>query len=272
MFAIGVAMGGRAQHLGYLDESHGVNPSSQHRVFDLPEKTIKSHNKAVQKAALRAGASPSMLQFSHKEGECMLVVFDLDGTVIDSTQALLKAQAAAWATVGRPCPPDAAILELIGLPLTHIMRTLGPDEDPEALAEAYSRAYVETSAQYEQLFDGMAELLARPFRAAVATGKSQRGANRAVRHHGLEDRFEIVLGGNSVPRPKPNPDLLYAIMEATGTRDLVMIGDTTYDLEMAHDAGVKGIGVSWGHHSTERLEKWAPVVDSVDQLAHRLGV
>ena len=75
----------------------------------------------------------------------------------------------------------------------------------------------------------MKELLAKPFRAAVATGKSQRGANRAVNHHGFSDRFEMVLGGNSVPRPKPNPDMLWAIMEGTGTQDLVMIGDTTYD-------------------------------------------
>ena len=202
----------------------------------------------------------------------MLVVFDLDGTVIDSTRALLKAHEAAWASLGLQRPPDEAILELIGLPLDHTMRTLAPDQDPEALVEAYSAAYVQMAARYERLFDGMAELLARPFRAAVATGKSQRGAERAVNQHGLTDRFEIVLGGNSVPRPKPNPDLLHAIMEATGTEDLVMIGDTTYDLEMAHAAGVKAIGVSWGHHSVDRLRKWAPVVDSVDELGRLLGV
>jgi phosphoglycolate phosphatase len=105
------------------------------------------------------------------------------------------------------------------------------------LAEAYSAAYVAASTQHERLFDGIAELMARPFRAAVATGKSQRGADRAVNQHGLADRFEVVLGADSVPKPKPNPDLLYAIMKATGTKDLVMIGDTTYDLEMAHAAG-----------------------------------
>ena len=201
----------------------------------------------------------------------MLVVFDLDGTLIDSTQALLKAQEAAWKSVGRPCPPHQKILDLIGLPLIHIMETLCPEEDPTVLAEAYSRAYVDTSVKYESLFPGMEELLARPFRAAVATGKSQRGANRAVKTHGLENRFEVVLGGNSVPRPKPNPDMLWAIMEATGTKDLVMIGDTTYDLEMAHAAGVKGIGVSWGHHSVERLEPWAPVVHTVEELGRLLN-
>jgi phosphoglycolate phosphatase len=200
----------------------------------------------------------------------MLVVFDLDGTLVDSTRALLESHEVAWASLGLQRPPDAAILELIGLPLLHTMRTLAPDQDPEALAEAYSRAYVKMANRYERLFDGMAELMARPFRAAVATGKSQRGAERAVNQHGLGDRFEIVLGADSVPRPKPNPDLLHAIMEATGTKNLVMIGDTTYDLEMAHAAGVKAIGVSWGHHSVERLRKWAPVVDSVKALGHLL--
>ena len=60
-------------------------------------------------------------------------------------------------------------------------------------------------------------------------------------------------------------------MAATGTQDLVMVGDTTYDLEMAKAAGVKAIGVSWGHHSIERLNKWAPVVHSVDELQRELG-
>ena len=202
----------------------------------------------------------------------MLVVFDLDGTVIDSSRALLEAHAVAWPSLGFECPSDEAILELVGLPLVHTMRTLGGADHSESLAEAYSKAYAHTSVRYETLFEGMTELLARPYRAAVATGKSQRGAESAVQRHGLIDRFEIVLGGNSVPRPKPYPDMLHAIMKATDTEDLVMIGDTTYDLEMASLAGVPGIGVSWGHHSTARLRKWAPVVDTVSELQEMLGV
>ena len=204
----------------------------------------------------------------------MLVVFDMDGTLVDSTQVLLAAHEAAWTSIGLQRPPDEEILELIGLPLVDTMRRLGPEQDPYPLVEVYSHAYAQLATSHERLFDGITDLLARPFRAAVATGKSQRGADRVVKQFGLEGRFEIVLGGNSVPRPKPNPDLLHAIMEATSTSkdDLVMIGDTTYDLEMAHAAGVKGIGVSWGHHSVERLSKWAPVVNSVEALGRRLGV
>ena len=201
----------------------------------------------------------------------MLVVFDLDGTVIDSTQALLESHEAAWSSVGVQSPPREAILSLTGLPLIEIMKKLGPEFDPEELARVYSETYVKAS-RHERLFDGIPELLAIPFRAAVATGKSQRGADRVVKEFGFEGRFEVVLGGNSVAKPKPNPDLLYSIMETTGTKDIVMVGDTTYDLEMARAAGVKGIGVSWGHHDSEELRKWAPVADSVRELSDMLGV
>lgn len=201
----------------------------------------------------------------------MLVVFDLDGTVIDSTQALLESHEAAWSSVGVQSPPREAILSLTGLPLIEIMKKLGPEFDPEELARVYSETYVKAS-RHERLFDGIPELLAIPFRAAVATGKSQRGADRVVKEFGFEGRFEVVLGGNSVAKPKPNPDLLYSIMETTGTKDIVMVGDTTYDLQMARAAGVKGIGVSWGHHDSEELRKWAPVADSVRELSDMLGV
>ena len=200
----------------------------------------------------------------------MLAVFDLDGTIIDSAESLLEAHEATWASVGAKCPPKERILSLTGLPLIEIMQKLGPDYDPLALAGIYSEAYVK-AARHERLFEGITELLAQPFRAAVATGKSQRGAERVVKQFGFENRFEVVLGGNSVPNPKPNPDLLYSIMKITGTKDLVMIGDTTYDLEMAHSAGVKGIGVSWGHHNPEELRKWSPVANSVEELGEMLG-
>ena len=201
-----------------------------------------------------------------------LIVFDLDGTLVDSQKALLEAHEEAWTSVGLVRPSAEKILELIGLPLDHIMRTLDPNQDHALLVEAYQRAYKRTSESYESLFEGIPDLLNRRFRAAVATGKSQIGAERAVRRHGLCDRFELVLGGNAVPRPKPFPDMLTHIMERTGTQDLVMIGDTTYDLEMAQAAGVPAIGVSWGHHTTERLEEWAPVVDTVSALTALLSV
>ena len=196
----------------------------------------------------------------------MLVVFDLDGTLIDSRAALLASHDVAWRELGLERPSDAAILDLIGLPLRETMQILAPDRDPDPLAAAYSRAYVRFGIETERLFDGCTALLERSFRAAVATGKSQRGADRAVLQHGLADRFEVVLGGNSVPRPKPNPDLLHEIMRRTGTRELLMIGDTTYDLEMARAAGVPAIGVAWGHHTVERLRPLGPVASTVKEL------
>lgn len=202
----------------------------------------------------------------------MLVVFDLDGTLIDSSGALLQAHDAAWASIGLQRPDDKAILELVGLPLLDTMRRLGPEHDAEALAKAYSEAYGPAAERHERLFEGVPQLLERPFRAAVATGKSQNGAERAIKRHGLESRFEIIRGGNSVPRPKPYPDMLDAIMDESGTRDVIMVGDTTYDLEMAQAAGVRAIGVSWGHHSVDRLQPFAPIAHSMEELGEMLDL
>ena len=201
----------------------------------------------------------------------MLVVFDLDGTLIDSSRSILESHKAAWKSVNAKCPPKEKILQLTGLPLIDIMQNLGHEYDPRALAKVYSQTYMEAT-RHERLFDGITELLANNFRAAVATGKSQRGADRVIKHFGFEGRFEVILGGNSVPNPKPNPDLLFSIMESTGTKDLIMVGDTTYDLEMANAAGVRAVGVSWGHHPSELLREWAPVVNSVEELKQHLRV
>ena len=200
------------------------------------------------------------------KGVGMLIVYDLDGTLIDSTEALLRGQAAAWASVGRPCPPREQILERIGLPLIQIMEELGPGEDPVALAAEYSRGYKAAALECESIFEGMRACLAHPYKAAVATGKSQSGAERAVARHGLTERFDVILGGNSVPNPKPHPDMLHALMQQTGETELVMIGDTTFDLEMARSAGALPIGVSWGHHSVDRLRPFGQVVHSPAEL------
>ena len=87
----------------------------------------------------------------------MLVVFDLDGTLIDSTHALLESHKAAWKSVGLKSPPKEDILNLTGLPLIEIMQKLGPDHDPMALAEVYSQAYVRAS-RHECLFEGITDL------------------------------------------------------------------------------------------------------------------
>ena len=199
-----------------------------------------------------------------------MVVFDLDGTLVDSRLALLGAHDAAWAGVGLPRPPEEAILALIGLPLAEIFERLAPGHDPEPLVARYKAAYPGAAERHEQLFDGMRELLAGDYRAAVATGKGQRGARATVARHGLSERFEVVLGGDAVPRPKPFPDMLDEVRRRTSRERMVMIGDTVFDLEMAAAAGVPSIGVAWGHHTRERLAPFGPVAETVEQLADLL--
>ena len=195
-----------------------------------------------------------------------MVVFDLDGTLVDSRAALLAAHDFAWSSHNLPRPADSEILTLVGLSLRETMLRLAPDQDPDPLAEAYSIAYKAAAAEKETLFEGVHSLLSGSYRAAVATGKSQYGADRTVARHDLTERFEVVLGANSVPRPKPFPDMLHEIKVRTGCENLLMVGDTRYDLEMARQANVDAIGVSWGHHSIEVLSEWAPVAHSMQEL------
>ena len=101
-----------------------------------------------------------------------MVVFDLDGTLVDSRAALLAAHDAAWASHNLPRPSDSDILTLVGLSLRETMLRLAPDQDPDPLAEAYSIAYKAAAVEKETLFEGVHSLLSGSYRAAVATGKA----------------------------------------------------------------------------------------------------
>ena len=131
----------------------------------------------------------------------MLAVFDLDGTLIDSRDALLAAHHRLDGACARCL--KRRIFSACGTSTRRSMKHLNPKADAESLARACSTDYKTASVAHECLFAGVNELLRLPFRAAVATGKSQAGAERAVVRRDLEGRFECVLGGSSVPRPKP---------------------------------------------------------------------
>lgn len=203
-----------------------------------------------------------------------LIVFDLDGTLSDSRAAILATFREACTHNGVAPPSDDAIASRIGLPLARMFGELLPDHDAATLTETFRDRYIPHDQLHTRLFPGTHALLdalsAR--KLAIATSKSQVGAERSVTRAGLFDRFDVVLGQDSVPRPKPHADMLEEVMRRAGVRreDTVMVGDTTFDLEMADAAGVRGIGVAWGHHGPTRLERWE-VVDSMAALRAALG-
>lgn len=193
-----------------------------------------------------------------------LAVFDCDGTLVDSAHNIVAAMTMAFAAHDLPCPAAEAVRRVVGLSLDEAMATLLPETQAAVhlrLAESYKAAFFELRGRpdhrellYPGAHEAIAALEAAGFLLGVATGKSQRGARAVLEHHGLLGRF-VTLQTADVAAGKPHPEMLHRAMAEAGTEpaDTVMIGDTSYDIRMAANAGVAGIGVAWGYHPAEEL-------------------
>lgn len=204
-----------------------------------------------------------------------LVIFDVDGTLVDSQAHILVAMAASFATVDQPLPDRETVLGVVGLSLDVIFPILAPDLPSSVhlqMAEAYKGAYMDmrTQAGTEQtspFYAGAREALFAlneipDVVLGVATGKSKRGLDKLIEGHGLEGLFVTQQVADFHPS-KPHPAMiLQAIAEAGVTpQDTVMIGDTSFDMDMAASAGVRGIGVGWGYHGRDRLGSATVLID-----------
>ena len=209
-----------------------------------------------------------------------LVLFDCDGTLVDSQAMIVASLTRAFEIEGLAPPSRAQMLSIVGLSLINAMRVLAPDETSakqEALSEAYKASfwkYREEEIHGETLFPGAMDVLnwlhTHPHvRLGIATGKSRRGVDRLLAHHNLEGRFITIQTADSAPS-KPDPAMiLNAMAEADiGPESTVMIGDATYDLDMANAAGVKSIGVSWGFMPRPALEACNPhsIINNFNEL------
>lgn len=190
-----------------------------------------------------------------------LIVFDWDGTLMDSTALIASCLQCACRDIELEAPSDEAARFVIGLGLADTLKHVAPGLDAERkarLIDRYRLHFLDREAQ-APLFDGVPELVrdlaASGRRLAVATGKARRGLERALEKTGLKPYFEATRCGDE-GFTKPHPDMLLKLLEATGVeaRHAVMIGDTTHDLELAANAGVDAVAVLYGAHSTELLD------------------
>lgn len=213
-----------------------------------------------------------------------LVLFDVDGTLVDSQNAICTAAATAFTARGLPAPGRAATLAIVGLSLDRAMARLAPDQPEEeraALVDAYRAAFATArrnaatpSPLYPGVEAGLAQLSARPERLlGVATGKSRRGLEALLTGHGLTDHFVTRQTADDHPS-KPHPSMIRTAMAETGVapEHTVMIGDTSYDMDMAHAAGVTAVGVNWGYHDADALNadhmvtSFGHLVDLIERL------
>lgn len=200
-----------------------------------------------------------------------LVIFDMDGTLIDSRAIILESMRRAFEGRGEAPPSDAATLSIVGLSLPEAVMRLHPEADAETAADLtarYKASFMEIRAERgpegeSPLFPGAREALerlaARGWLLSVATGKARRGLDHVLDAHGLREMFSFTQTADDA-RSKPHPEMLERCIDLHGVapRDAVMIGDTTFDLDMGASAGAHVIGVDWGYHPVAELRARAP--------------
>lgn len=209
-----------------------------------------------------------------------LVVFDMDGTLIDTQALISEHMAATFSGLGLDAPSPGQSRRVIGLSLPLAMARLAHSDDPVLIDQlvndyrAHYRASLLTEAGREGLFpgalDAIAALHALPDTLlGIATGKGLNGVHRLLALHGLTERFVTLQTPDHNPS-KPHPGMLETAMRETGATpgETVMIGDTTFDIEMGVAAGCKTIGVTWGYHEPRELIAVGAntMIDRYDQL------
>lgn len=200
--------------------------------------------------------------------ECRLLVFDWDGTLVDSEARIVDAASTAIAEIGLPARARAEIRDIIGLGLHEAVEKLYPDADEATcvrFVEHYRRHFVQRMGAGSPLFPGVAETLealrGQAYALAVATGKSRAGLARELEATGLGEHFDATRCADETCS-KPHPRMLFEIMEELGfeRHETLMVGDTVYDLEMARNAGVRAAAVTCGVHERDRLLQFEPLV------------
>ena len=188
-----------------------------------------------------------------------LAVFDCDGTLVDSQHSICAAMTLAFEGEKLAAPDRTTILSVVGLSLPLAIARLLPEAEADFhdhLSESYKRAFQQMrrdNAVSDPLYPGIAELIreldAEGWLLGVATGKSDRGLNLCLAHHGINAHFVTLQTADRHPS-KPHPSMLLTAMAEAGAspETTVMIGDTSYDIDMALSAGTRALGVGWGYH------------------------
>ncbi len=203
-----------------------------------------------------------------------LIVFDWDGTIMDSTGRIVSAMQESARRLDLLVPTDEAVKGIIGLGLTECLNILFPDLGcHKAITEEYRYQYVEADQTPTPVFEGVEEVLqtlkTKGHLLAVATGKARHGLDRVLDESGLRHYFDHTIGADEVDNAKPAPDMLDVLMQKSNTKpkEVVMIGDTSFDLEMANSAGAYSIGVTFGAQTEETLKNYQPAI-----IVHRFSI
>ena len=194
-----------------------------------------------------------------------LVLFDYDGTIVDSAKMIVKGAIEAFRMCGLPDPDPNKVRENIGKPLATALDAYAPEGyevNPEMISNAYRKWYAEQGRlglQDEPLFPGMFKLINdlkinKEFHIGVATNKSRIALNNGLKKHNLINIFDITLTMDEA-KAKPDPDMAIQAMSMLNIekKSTIIVGDTINDIGLGVNAGINSIGVAWGYNSVEML-------------------
>ncbi len=213
-----------------------------------------------------------------------LIMFDCDGTLVDSQYVIIDSMQAAFQKRGLPTPAAESVKSIVGLSLHEAIGRLHGEGDAPVIDDlviAYKEVFFDLHASkdlHEPLFDSaretLSELTEAGYLLGVATGKSRRGLLATLESHDLAKHFVTLQTADDAPG-KPHPGMLEQAMAETGADkgETVLIGDTVFDIEMALNAGVGAFGVSWGYHAADQLHAAGAhsVLDHLSELAPLLA-
>ena len=210
-----------------------------------------------------------------------LIIFDVDGTLVDSQASILACMEYAFAKAGREVPSREAALGIVGLSLPEAMAVLAPDASKDVqlqLAADYKTGHTEhredgwktaDAALYEGVSEAIHRIHEMGYGLSAATGKSRRGLDRFLAAHGFDIMFKGTQTADDAPS-KPHPQMVLNCLSLTGTsaQNALIVGDTEYDMAMGRAAGVSTIGVSWGYQPVTRVKKGGAdvIADKVEDL------
>ncbi len=196
-----------------------------------------------------------------------LVIYDLDGTLIDSTEAIVETFNTILRDEGLPTPEPGVIESLIGEPMPNILKRILPPErqgQVQRFWDAYIPVYARISPQKTRILPGVTETLTdfqhRGLKQTIATQKKGAVATRVLRELDLLKQLDLILGIDDVAHPKPAPDIIELTLKhmGVGPEEAVFVDDTTVGLEAGKNAGVHTVGVTTGPHDRKKLETLEP--------------
>ena len=195
-----------------------------------------------------------------------LIIFDWDGTLVDSQQHIVTCMQSTFEQAGLESPEASSIRHIVGLSLDRAISQLAPELDIDAvdeLAQKYRDTSFSNIRHASELFQGvktsLISLRQQNYYLAVATGKGRTGLDRAMSNSGIADFFDITRCADET-RSKPHPQMLEEILTDLNLNkdQAVMVGDTIYDIDMANNLGMDSIAVTYGMHDIEQLQASAP--------------